>query len=124
VKLTANGKTYSQSLTVKMDPRVQTSSAELERQHRLSMKLYDLLQQDFDALTDVRAFRADRRNSTRESEAAALERSLTRLNGNLGSLLSTIERADVVPTSQVVQAIGAVERELNVALAEWQALWR
>ena len=123
VKLTANGKTYSQTLTVKMDPRVQTSSAELERQHRLSMKLYDLLQ-DFDALTDVRAFRADRRNSACENEAAALERSLTRLNGNLGSLLSTVERADVAPTSQVVQAVGAVERKLNVTLAEWQALWR
>ena len=124
VKLTANGKTYSQTLTVKMDPRVQTSSAEIERQHRLSMKLYDLLQHDFDALTDVRAFRADRRNAGRENEAAALERSLTRLNGNLGSLLSIVERADVAPTSQVVQAIGAVERELDVTLAEWQALRR
>ena len=124
VKLTANGKTYSQTLTVKMDPRVQTSSVELEQQHRLSMKLYDLLQQDFDALTDVRAFRADRRNAARENEAAALERSLTRLNGNLGSLLSIVERADVAPTSQVVQAIGAVERELDVTLAEWQALRR
>ena len=124
VKLTANGKTYSQTLTVKMDPRVQTPSAELERQHQLSMKLYDLLQHDFDALTDVRAFRADRRNAGRENEAAALERSLTRLNGNLGSLLSIVERADVAPTSQVVQAIGAVERELNVTLAEWQALRR
>ena len=72
----------------------------------------------------MRAFRADRRNAARENEAAALERSLTRLNGNLGSLLSTIERADVVPTSQVVQAVGAVERELNVTLAEWQALRR
>ena len=102
---------------------MQTSSAELERQHRLSMKLYDLLQ-DFDALTDVRAFRADRRHSACENEAAALERSLTRLNGNLGSLLSTVERADVAPTSQVVQAVGAMERKLNVTLAEWQALWR
>ena len=83
-----------------------------------------VMRQDFDALTDVRAFRADRRNAARENEAAALERSLTRLNGNLGSLLSTIERADVVPTSQVVQAVGAVERELNVTLAEWQALRR
>ncbi|MCH7476032.1 MAG: glycoside hydrolase, partial [Gemmatimonadetes bacterium] len=124
VKLTANGKTYSQTLTVKMDPRVQTPSAEVERQHRLSMKLYDLLQQDFDALTDVRAFRADRRNAGRENEAAALERSLTRLNGNLGSLLSIVERADVAPTSQVVEAIGTVERELNVTLAEWQVLRR
>ena len=122
--MTANCKTYSQTLAVKMDPSMQTSSAEIERQQRLSMKLYDLLQHGFDALTDVRAFRADRRNAARENEAAALERSLTRLNGNLGSLLSIIERADVAPTSQVVEAIGTVERELNVTLAEWQVLRR
>ena len=72
----------------------------------------------------MRAFRADRSTSARENQVAALERSLTRLNGNLGSLLSTIERADVAPTSQVVEAIGTVERELNVTLAEWQALRR
>ncbi len=122
VKLTANGTTYTQPLSVKMDPRVQTPVAELARQHRLSMKLYDLLRQDFEALNDLRSFRADPRNAEFDDEAATLETRLTRLNGNLGSLLRTVERADVAPTSQVVEAIGERQRALNETLDQWQAL--
>src|SRR5262249_60309483 len=44
VVLTANGKTYSQPLTVKMDPRVKTSAAGLEQQFKLSQQLYTQLQ--------------------------------------------------------------------------------
>ncbi len=40
VRLTANGKVYMQTLTVKMDPRVKTSSSGLERQHDYSMLCY------------------------------------------------------------------------------------
>ncbi len=122
VRLTANGEAHEQPLTVKMDPRVTTSTAELETQHRLSMKLYGLIQEDFDALTTVRAFRADRRNASRDNDAAAIESSLARLNGGLGSLFRTVERADLAPTSQVVEAIGIVERQLRETLQRWEAL--
>jgi photosystem II stability/assembly factor-like uncharacterized protein len=122
VKLTANGETITQSLTVKMDPRVQTPAAEIKRQFRLSMKLYDLLQKDFEALTEVRAFRADSRNAARDDAAAALEMNLTRLNGNLGSLYRIVENADVGPASQVVEAIGEQEHALIDVLAKWRAL--
>jgi hypothetical protein len=121
VRLTANGETYEQPLTVKMDPRVKTPTAELERQHRLSMKLYALIQEDFAALTAVRAFRADRRNASRDDDAATIESSLARLNGSLGSLFRTVENADLAPTSQVVEAIGTVERGLAEAVARWEA---
>ncbi|MGZ4879237.1 MAG: WD40/YVTN/BNR-like repeat-containing protein, partial [Candidatus Angelobacter sp.] len=40
VALTANGKTYSQPLTIKMDPRVKTSPAGLQQQFKLSNDLY------------------------------------------------------------------------------------
>jgi photosystem II stability/assembly factor-like uncharacterized protein len=122
VRLTANGETLSQPLTVKMDPRVKTPAAELARQHQLSMKLYALIQEDFDALTAVRAFRADRQNASRDDDAATIESGLARLNGSLGSLLRTVENADLAPTSQVVEAIGTVERGLADVLAQWQAL--
>jgi photosystem II stability/assembly factor-like uncharacterized protein len=42
VKLTVDGKAYTQSLTVKMDPRVKTSLQDLQIQHDLSKQLYDL----------------------------------------------------------------------------------
>src|SRR5439155_19006269 len=41
VKLTVNGKSYTQPLTVKMDPRVKTPAPGLQRQFTLSKALYD-----------------------------------------------------------------------------------
>ena len=39
--LTVNGKSYTQPLTVTMDPRVKTSTADLSEQFRLSKQIYD-----------------------------------------------------------------------------------
>jgi len=122
VKLSVDGTTITQPLTVKMDPRVKTLAAELERQSRLSMKLYELLRQDFAALAEVQAFRADARNVVLEGDAAGVESTLTRLNGQHGSLYRSVESADVAPTSQVVEAIGTLERALGDALAQWEEL--
>jgi photosystem II stability/assembly factor-like uncharacterized protein len=122
VKLTAGGNTFTQPLTVKMDPRVKTPAAELARQFRLSMKLYGLMQKDFAALTEVQAFRADSSNSALDGDAAGLESTLARLNGQLGSLFRSVESADVAPTFQVVEAIGTLERALGEALAQWEEL--
>jgi photosystem II stability/assembly factor-like uncharacterized protein len=122
VRLTANGDTQEQPLSVTMDPRVMTPMAELERQHRLSMRLYELLQQDLNALNEVQTHRADSRNEESDNEAAALETSLARLNNSLGSLYRIVERADVGPAAQVVAAIGQLERELGEVLDRWQEL--
>jgi photosystem II stability/assembly factor-like uncharacterized protein len=122
VRLTVDGATFTQPLTVKMDPRVKTPAAELERQFRLSMTLYELLQEDFAALSEMRAFRTDPAHAARDDDAASLERTLTGLNGQLGSLYRSVERADVAPTSQVVEAIGELQRALGEALARWEEL--
>ena len=124
VRLTANGTSHTRPLTVKMDPRVKTPTAELERQFRLSRRLDRLLREDFEALEAVQTFRANRRDAARDNDAAAIESSLRRLNGALGSLYSIVERADVGPTASVVDAIGARELELREVLARWQELER
>ena len=41
VVLTVNGKSYRQPLTLKMDPRVKASQADLAEQFRLSKQVYD-----------------------------------------------------------------------------------
>ena len=41
IKLKVNGETYSQPLVIKMDPRVTTSMADLQKQHDLSMLCYE-----------------------------------------------------------------------------------
>jgi photosystem II stability/assembly factor-like uncharacterized protein len=122
VRLTVNGETHAQPLIVKLDPRVMTPMAELERQHRLAMKLYGSLQQSLNAINEVQAFRADERNRALENEAGVLEGELRRLNNSLGSLLRAVERADVAPTSPVVEAIGKQSRALSEMLGRWQEL--
>ncbi len=57
--LTVNGKSYTQPLTVKMDPRVKASPADLTEQFELSKKLYDIrarlepIGKSFDALNEA-----------------------------------------------------------------------
>ena len=46
VRLTVDGKSYKQPLTVKMDPRVPTPAAGLALQFSLSKQLYDAMNRD------------------------------------------------------------------------------
>ena len=58
VVLTANGKQYTQALTVRMDPRVKTSPEDLSRQFELDRKIADALHRDYETLQQVRSLRA------------------------------------------------------------------
>ena len=58
VKLTAAGKSYTEPLTVKMDPRVRTPLAGLQQQFTLSKRMYDDIVRTSQALEQVRAMRA------------------------------------------------------------------
>ena len=62
VRLTVNGKTYTQPLTVRMDPRVKTSTATLARQFALSKGVYDDINRARGALDEVRALRSSLRD--------------------------------------------------------------
>jgi photosystem II stability/assembly factor-like uncharacterized protein len=153
VKLTVGGQSYTQPLTVKLDPRVTTPSAALQRQFALAMRLTDAIRQDYEALQQVKALRAQlqvARERARQSpgaltdaiakvdeSAAALEgtgggpgatgisataENLTRLNGELVTLLDIVDGADAEPTTQVAAAVGELERALAEQLARWREL--
>jgi photosystem II stability/assembly factor-like uncharacterized protein len=87
VKLTVNGQSYTQPLTVKMDPRVKTPALGLTEQFTLSKQLYDGVLAAQKALADVRALR-ERVGSRRASlsgeparSAATLDQKLVALEG-------------------------------------------
>jgi hypothetical protein len=56
-KLTVNGKSYTEPLAVKMDPRVRTTQADLLQQYTLSKRLYDDMATASKALEQMRALR-------------------------------------------------------------------
>ena len=58
VKLTVGGKSYTQPLTVRMDPRVKTPAAALRQQYALSLALYDAVREGAIASARLKALRA------------------------------------------------------------------
>jgi photosystem II stability/assembly factor-like uncharacterized protein len=90
VKLTVNGTTYSQPLTVKMDPRVKTSVKDLQLQHDLALDLYDLRKK-------LRASVAQ--TDELKAEKAKTERAIS-------SVYEVLQDADLPPTQQAIKAAG------------------
>jgi photosystem II stability/assembly factor-like uncharacterized protein len=71
VKLTVDGNSYTQPLTVKMDPRVKTTVIGLTQQFTLSKQTYDGMIDARSALDQVQALRAQTSRSARLSAARA-----------------------------------------------------
>ena len=140
VKLTVNGKSYTRPLTLKMDPNVKTPRSALAEQFALATRITNAMRKDFDALQEVRAFRA-RLDSLKsggpaspsldslDRVAASLEgrsgrgggsgQSLASLNGELSSLLCTVDGADAMPARPTVAAVTSAERALAGLLEKW-----
>ena len=77
VRLTANGKTYTQPLTLRMDPRVKTPALGLQQQFTLSKALYDDVKAAQNAVQQIRAAQS-------LPNAAAFSQRLTELAGAAG----------------------------------------
>jgi photosystem II stability/assembly factor-like uncharacterized protein len=158
VRLTVGGKTYIQPLTIKMDPRVKTSSTTLAQMHATSMRLVDAMANDSAIMEQSRGLRTQLRDArtraasntdvTRAIDAfeqqlnaiagqsgggrggrgggrggsAGAQPTIASINGELLSMLNTIEESDVAPTSPVSAAVANVEREFASLVSRWTAL--
>jgi len=146
VRLTVSGRTYSQPLTIKMDPRAPITDAGLRLQHDIGVRMNNAISRDFAALGEVRRQRSllkIRREGAKAGEVAdsltaldsvlaAIEsgprtgtaENLARLNGELAGVLDAVEGADMDPTTQVVAAAAELERSLDSVLAQWSEIQR
>ncbi len=146
VVLTANGKSYTQALEIRMDPRVKTSPEDLRRQFELAQKIADALRRDYEALKEVRSLRAQLKPlagnaavgktvGDLEAKAALIEgedgmryfstpegRSLTRVNGGLNTLVSGLDSADAAPTTQQAAVFVELEKALQEQLTAWEQI--
>jgi photosystem II stability/assembly factor-like uncharacterized protein len=57
VLLSVDGKKYTQTLEIRMDPRVKTSAEDLRRQFEFDQKIADALHKDYEAVQQVRSVR-------------------------------------------------------------------
>ena len=80
VKLTANGNSLTQPLTVKMDPRVKTSAADLTQQFNLSLEAYRGMQRTFDTVEQIRKLRAQIKDLISKVDRGPLAEALNTLD--------------------------------------------
>jgi hypothetical protein len=142
VRLAVAGRTLSQPLRVRMDPRVKTPPAGLQEQFDASLRVYDAIARSDAALRELRKLRAGLKDAPRskmppdlaaelaklEEQAGALESGrpaepgLARINAQLGSLLDILQDADVPPTTQARSAISDTLARTDDALGRWKSL--
>lgn len=128
VKLTVDGKTMSQPLTVKMDPRVKTSAKDLQLQHDLSVNVYTLRkvvqQLQTDLASAVAAAKSGDAKKSLQSMVAGTptKPSPAQLEGSLGALQEVLQGSDTPPTQQSISAVKTVAAQVEALRKQWQAL--
>ncbi len=86
VRLTAGGKSHTQPLTVKMDPRVQSPNAELGRQFTLSKQMYDGALEAQAALQQLRALRTQVKSLHERASEGAVSQALAAFDQKASAL--------------------------------------
>ncbi len=115
-RLTVGGRTYRQAITVRMDPRVTTSEADLAEQYRLSRSIHEAIGQLAEARreTEVRLTSATTDDARRQ--LAARREALEAAYAPLPRLFTTLQEADARPTPAVQQAVEAALERVREAL--------
>ncbi len=142
VRLTVGGNSMTQKIVVSMDPRVQASTADLQKQFALEMKIYDALKQGNQARAAVHAFYAQNKGNAAmaqklealariepqaaEEEQGPRQRSpaptVSRLLGVLGRLAVTVDSADAAPTTQAIKAVDETVNQLQSLIKQAEAI--
>ncbi len=139
VRLTVDGKTYTQPFKLTMDPRVKTTPQDLEKQFSLELKLVQAVRQANQAVDDIHAAAqagkisadeekklagARRRRGEAEPEDGTQQPAFAQVIGNLAQLIVTIDSADVAPTTQATQAAEKTLTQAQALFQQWEALKR
>jgi photosystem II stability/assembly factor-like uncharacterized protein len=145
IVLTVDGRSFTQPLTVQMDPRVKTSAADLQEQFDLSWQLYQLrltlgpVGKKFDdineQLTKLKARAAERPDVTEKLEAFV--QALTQFGPphprpgappsvfvleSTERLFNEIQGADAAPTAAVKAAVADVREKVGPLMQAWRKL--
>jgi len=104
LKLTVDSRTFTQPLTLRMDPRATITSLGLQQQFSLATKIAGMMNRTFAAI-----------QASGPQAAAGNPRydQLVSLNTDLATAYDVVEGADRAPTTQAVKAVAALEQRLK-----------
>jgi photosystem II stability/assembly factor-like uncharacterized protein len=149
-RLTVEGRSITEPLTVRMDPRVKTSPEGLAKQYRLASRIADAMDRNTQAAQEVGALRQQVEKLSKQAAhrpvaqaLAALDEKLAALAGETGGpdadmvagpsgkslvwlgaalfrLYGAVNGADTPPTAAEQSAFTELSQTLEEDLAEWQ----
>jgi len=152
VRLTVDGKPFTQPLTLKMDPRIKSSLADLQAQGNLESGAVSGMNQSYEALGQVRSIRTqikelapkakgklgdslqalDKKCATLEGATSSTffgtppsgkqPESLASLNQHFGLLLAIVDSADGAPTTQAGAFYAVLIGELKILSQDWEVV--
>jgi hypothetical protein len=136
VRLSVDGKTYTQPFKLIMDPRVKTSAQDLEKQFALEFKLTQTMQQANQAVEEIhtaaqageisaadeKKFAGARRRRGEAEPEGGEQPAFAQVIGNLSQLIIAVDSADAAPTSQENQVAEKTLTQAQDLLRQWEAL--
>jgi photosystem II stability/assembly factor-like uncharacterized protein len=140
VSLTINRSTWTQPLTVKMDPRVKTSAKDLSRQFEASTVLtelraglepigkeYDETVKQIERLRETAAGRVEHLRGELETlanpEAARAGRSFELyVLYKVKKLFDDVHSVDAAPTAAQLEALSALQHETQTVIEQWKKI--
>ncbi len=148
VRLTVDRKAFSAPLTIKMDPRVKTGAASLQKKFQAETQLSSIMTDTAQALIQAGSIRAQleklnpAENSQTKDAVTTFEKKLTalvgtpggffapptqevtlgRVNGEAGTLYQQVWQADAEPTSAQTAATATIDHDSSGLLKRWNEL--
>ena len=143
IKIIADGQAFTQTLKVKIDPRVKLTNADLQKQHDLSLQCYEGKIKCTDLINDIKTFRLQLqsrlKNATaadaekfaamdndaallQSSKAGSAEPGFSNLKNSFAGILNILQEADMPPTSQAIAALATTQKQLQSLIIKWNML--
>lgn len=142
VRLTIGGKSYTQPLTIRMDPRVKTPAVAIEREHAMAVALFDAIAADSAIVAEARTLRErlggaaspivdsigavvgqgggrGGRGGGGRGGANRAGPTISSIAGELQALMALLEDSDTEPTTAQVAAVSAALRDQAALVARW-----
>ena len=146
VRLTVDRKSFTAPLTVKIDPRVKTSAAGLQKKFQAEMKLSSIASEVAEAEMQGNSIRTQIENLSPEAVAKikmalepvqtrlgellgtpggffappSKEVTLSRVNGEASTLYQQVWQSDAAPTAAQMQAVAAIDRDSADVMKQWK----
>ncbi len=122
VKLTVNGKTYTQSLTVTMDPRVKTAPAALKQQLDLSLAAYEGRKQVMTMQQEAKQLNGKAKTDGQKKALDSAQANLGKLEQTFSAIFGVMQDTDMPPTTQAVTAAADAQATLKTVTGTWTTL--